>query len=58
MALGVAFGLACSLGLKHSQLASYSHIESCLVALVAYTSYFFSNAIRMSGKRRLGDLIL
>jgi hypothetical protein len=49
MALGVAFGLTCSLGLKHSQLASYSHIESCLVALVAYTSYFFSNAIRMSG---------
>jgi len=50
MALGVAFGLCCSLGLKHSQLANYPHIESCIVALVAYTSYFFSNAIRMSGE--------
>ncbi|RXK40026.1 sodium/hydrogen exchanger 3 [Tremella mesenterica] len=49
MALGVAFGLVCSLGLKHSHLATYPHIESCLVALVAYTSYFFSNGIAMSG---------
>ncbi|WRT67932.1 sodium/hydrogen exchanger 3 [Kwoniella shivajii] len=49
MALGVSFGLACSLGLKHSHLATYPHIESCLVALVAYTSYFFSNGIAMSG---------
>lgn len=51
MALGVAFGLCCSLGLKHSNLAMYPHIESCLVALVAYTSYFFSNGIAMSGEQ-------
>lgn len=50
MALGVAFGLACSLGLKHSHLASYPQIESCIVALVAYTSYFFSNGLEMSGE--------
>jgi hypothetical protein len=50
MFLGVAFGLCCSLGLKHSHLASYPHIESCIVALVAYTSYFFSNGLSMSGK--------
>lgn len=50
MFLGVAFGLCCSLGLKHSHLASYPHIESCLVALVAYTSYFFSNGLSMSGE--------
>lgn len=49
MLLGVAFGLACSLGLKHSHLATYPQIESCLVALVAYTSYFFSNACHKSG---------
>ncbi|ORX37245.1 Sodium/hydrogen exchanger family-domain-containing protein [Kockovaella imperatae] len=49
MLLGVAFGLCCSLGLKHSHLASYPAIESCLVALVAYTSYFFSNGLSMSG---------
>lgn len=50
MALGVAFGLCCSLGLKHSHLSSYPHIESCIVALVAYTSYFFSNAATLSGE--------
>jgi NhaP-type Na+/H+ or K+/H+ antiporter len=51
MLLGVAFGLTCSLGLKHSHLATYPHIESCIVALVAYTSYFFSNGMSMSGER-------
>lgn len=49
MVLGVMFGLACSLGLKHSHLALYPHIESCIVALVAYCSYFFSNGLSMSG---------
>jgi sodium/hydrogen exchanger-like protein 6/7 len=49
MALGVAFGLAMSLVLKHSSLAVYPSIESCLVALCAYTCYFFSNGISMSG---------
>ena len=49
MALGVAFGLAMSLVLKHSSLAKYPSIESCLVALCAYTCYFFSNGLSMSG---------
>ncbi|THH26390.1 hypothetical protein EUX98_g7804 [Antrodiella citrinella] len=49
MALGVTFGLAMSLLLKHSSLALYPGIESCLVALSAYTCYFFSNGISMSG---------
>ncbi len=49
MALGVAFGLAMSLILKHSSLAQYPGIESCLVALSAYTCYFFSNGTTMSG---------
>jgi sodium/hydrogen exchanger-like protein 6/7 len=49
MALGVFFGLMCSLGLKHSNLALYPHIESCIVSLVAYCAYFFSNGLSMSG---------
>jgi hypothetical protein len=28
----------------------YTEIESCLVFLIAYTSYFFSNALTMSGQ--------
>jgi sodium/hydrogen exchanger-like protein 6/7 len=49
MVLGVAFGLGMSLVLKHSSLAIYPSIETCLVALCAYTCYFFSNGISMSG---------
>jgi sodium/hydrogen exchanger-like protein 6/7 len=49
LALGVIFGLGMSLLLKHSSLNLYPSIESCLVALVAYTSYFFSNGLSMSG---------
>ncbi|KZT03257.1 sodium/hydrogen exchanger [Laetiporus sulphureus 93-53] len=49
MALGVVFGLAMSLILKHSSLALYPSIETCLVALSAYTCYFFSNGLSMSG---------
>lgn len=49
MLLGVCFGLACSLMLKHSNLALYPELESCLVILIAYTSYFFSNSVTMSG---------
>ena len=49
MALGVAFGLGVSLLLKHSSLNLYPHIETCLVALAAYTSYFLSNGLSMSG---------
>ncbi|KIM61874.1 hypothetical protein SCLCIDRAFT_1215698 [Scleroderma citrinum Foug A] len=49
MALGVTFGLGMSLVLKHSSLNLYPSIESCLVALCAYTCYFFSNGLSMSG---------
>lgn len=49
MAMGVCFGLAMSLLLKHSSLNLYPSIESCLVALSAYTCYFFSNGMSMSG---------
>ena len=49
MALGVVFGLGVSLLLKHSSLNHYPHIETCLVALTAYTSYFLSNGLSMSG---------
>jgi sodium/hydrogen exchanger-like protein 6/7 len=49
MALGVSFGLGMSLLLKHSSLHLYPSIESCLIPLCAYTCYFFSNGLSMSG---------
>lgn len=38
-----------SLTLKHSYLSQFPKIESCLVALCAYTCYFFSNGLNKSG---------
>jgi len=49
MALGVCFGLGMSLLLKHSSLHLFPAIESCLITLCAYTCYFFSNGLNMSG---------
>ncbi|KAF5326457.1 hypothetical protein D9611_000965 [Ephemerocybe angulata] len=47
--LGVTFGLLMSLLLKHSHLHYFPQIESCLVALCAYTCYFLSTGLSLSG---------
>ena len=49
LVIGVVMGLAMALMLKHSQLRRFPQIETCLITLMAYGSYFFSNALRMSG---------
>jgi solute carrier family 9 (sodium/hydrogen exchanger), member 6/7 len=38
-----------ALMLKHSQLRRFPQIETCMILLMAYGSYFLSNALRMSG---------
>ncbi|KAG2191083.1 hypothetical protein INT46_001943 [Mucor plumbeus] len=47
--IGILFGVVVALMLKYSQLSRFSNIESCLVLLMAYSSYFFSNGTQMSG---------
>lgn len=47
--IGILFGVFVALMLKYSQLYKFASIESCLVLLLAYSSYFFSNATQMSG---------
>lgn len=47
--IGILFGVVVALMLKYSQLSRFSSIESCLVLLMAYSSYFFSNGTQMSG---------
>lgn len=47
--LGLAIGLGTSLLLKFTHVRRDPKIESCVVFLIAYASYFFANAIRMSG---------
>lgn len=53
--IGAGVGILAALVLKHTYLRRYPKIESCLVILVAYATYFFSQAIHMSGRghRRL-----
>ncbi|KAH0537366.1 monovalent cation:H+ antiporter, CPA1 (nhx1) [Glutinoglossum americanum] len=47
--IGVVVGIGTALGLKYTLVRRYPKIESCLIILVAYSSYFFSNGCHMSG---------
>jgi solute carrier family 9 (sodium/hydrogen exchanger), member 6/7 len=48
--IGVVVGIGTALGLKYTLVRRYPKIESCLIILVAYSSYFFSNGCHMSGE--------
>lgn len=47
--IGAIVGIMTALVLKHSHVRRFPRIESCLVLLFAYGSYFFSNGCHMSG---------
>ena len=47
--IGVMVGIGTALCLKYTYVRRFQRIESCLIVLVAYASYFFSNGIHMSG---------
>ncbi|CUM63468.1 uncharacterized protein PRCAT00001043001 [Priceomyces carsonii] len=47
--IGILIGILVALILKHSHIRRYPQIETCLVLLFAYQSYFFSNGAHMSG---------
>jgi sodium/hydrogen exchanger-like protein 6/7 len=49
LAIGVAVGIGAALCLKYTYVRRYPKIESCLIVLIAYSTYFFSQAIKMSG---------
>jgi NhaP-type Na+/H+ or K+/H+ antiporter len=51
--IGILVGIGTALALKYTLVRRYPKIESCLIVLIAYASYFFSNGIHMSGKRNL-----
>lgn len=50
MVVGVIVGIMTALGLKYTHVRRQPKIESCLIVLVAYASYFFSNGVLLSGK--------
>lgn len=47
--IGLIVGIGTSLLLKYTYVRRFPKIESCLVILIAYASYFFPTAIHMSG---------
>lgn len=49
LVIGVFIGILVALILKHSKIRRYPEIESCIILLIAYESYFFSNGCHMSG---------
>ncbi len=49
LAIGALIGVMTALGLKYTYVRRYPHIESSLVVLIAYATYFFAQAIGMSG---------
>ena len=50
MLIGIVTGIATALGLKYTLVRRMPKIESCLIVLIAYASYFFSNGVRLSGR--------
>ncbi|KKZ59943.1 CPA1 family monovalent cation:H+ antiporter [[Emmonsia] crescens] len=49
LVIGVAVGMLTALGLKYTHVRREPKIESCLIVLIAYASYFFSTGVHMSG---------
>jgi sodium/hydrogen exchanger-like protein 6/7 len=48
--IGVVVGIATALGLKYTYVRRFPKIESCLIVLIAYASYFLSNGLHLSGR--------
>jgi len=53
LVIGVIVGIGTALALKYTHVRRFPKIESCLIVLIAYASYFFSNGVHMSGKLTL-----
>lgn len=49
LVIGLLVGIGTSLLLKFTHVRRFPKIESCIILLIAYASYFFANAIHMSG---------
>lgn len=50
MLIGVVVGVGTALLLKFTYVRRFPKIESCLIILIAYATYFFSHGLHMSGK--------
>lgn len=50
LVIGVLVGVVTTAGLKFTLVRKFPKIESCLIILIAYASYFFATGIKMSGR--------
>ena len=48
--IGVVIGIGTALMLKYTYIRRFPKLESCLILLIAYASYFLSNGLHMSGQ--------
>lgn len=48
--IGALVGILTALTLKHTYIRRYPKMESCVIILIAYATYFFSQAVQMSGR--------
>jgi solute carrier family 9 (sodium/hydrogen exchanger), member 6/7 len=51
--IGLIVGIGTALALKYTYVRRFPKIESCLIVLIAYASYFLSNGLHLSGKETL-----
>jgi sodium/hydrogen exchanger-like protein 6/7 len=58
LVIGVVVGVGTALALKYTYVRRFPKIESCLIILIAYASYFLSNGLHMSGKKYRAPYIL
>lgn len=49
MFIGALVGVAAALMLKYTYVRRYPKMESCLIILIAYATYFFAQGVKMSG---------
>lgn len=47
--IGIFVGVGTAILLKYTLIRRFPKIEACIVVLIAYASYFFSNGVHMSG---------
>ncbi|KAJ3287233.1 monovalent cation:H+ antiporter, CPA1 (nhx1) [Rhizoclosmatium sp. JEL0117] len=47
--IGILIALITALSLKHTHLHQHQSLESCIITLLAYSSYLLSNSIHLSG---------
>lgn len=55
MLVGIVVGVLTALGLKYTLVRRMPKIESCMIVLIAYASYFFSNGVYLSGESSFPD---